>query len=292
MRVLVGLIFILVFIIFLFLTTINYRFLDPAFMVSILRDADTYEKIEVLVKRELQKQFIKEFEEEGVDFAGLPVNQQRAYLTIVDETLSSITDENIQDLIETNIFRLFSFVKKERAELTLYIPLNEWGFPSVVIKNTPFGQYSEETELEALVESQEELQELNKRLSLIQGVVQGIGSVWIVSIFVLVILLVIHFMLSKKPGKILPTSRLLVYTGVAILLLSGGAFYLASESVGKVQKLDEVVKLIAGAVIPQMVAGVVFLWLTTGGILIAIGVVVTAISVIFTKKDQTTQKVT
>jgi predicted DNA repair protein MutK len=62
-------------------------------------------------------------------------------------------------------------------------------------------------------------------------------------------------------------------TGAVTLVLSGGAFLLANKAISEVGDLVEPAKLLINAIIPQLVLGVVELWLVLGGGFLVVGVV-------------------
>jgi hypothetical protein len=274
LRFIVATIFQFTFISFLLLTTVRLQLLDPKFFITTFRQANIYGQIEKEIQPVLKDKLQEELEKEGANLAPLTPSQRKMLEEEFDEAIELITAEKIQDLIETNTSRFLGFLNGHEKELLLYLPIRKWGFSELILSSIPFSNLSEETDIEVLISSEKERQEVKEKLTEIRNVVKQVKDAWIISGAVMTSLLIVHYFLSKSPGKIKPTAWLITVAGVSTAVYSGLLFVLSREIASRISYWNQPPQIIITSIIPHLISGVIELWLSIAAASIITGALV------------------
>jgi hypothetical protein len=189
------------------------------------------------------------------------------------ELTSAVEENEIQDLIETNIYRFFAYMNGETGDIILYFPIHTWGLPDLITSQEPFSVLSEKTSLETLM-GLESARDAREQLSQVREYIKLLRIVWFIPLILSILLLLIHYLLSISPQKIKPTAWVLIISGIYTLLMCGTAYVGSNEFVNRTASYGEPVLLMMGAIIPYLFILIINLWGKIAGGLIFTGVLI------------------
>ena len=230
-RYLVAILFQFVFASFLILVTLRFQILNPDFLLTSFKNADIYKQSVLVFKEYLGGTVETELQAAGLD--ELPIEQQKLLQDEILKITSEIDESEVQDMVETNIIRFFGFINNERGDVLLYFPIHNWGLPSLITSQEPLSMLSENTPFEQVM-SVENAANTKQQLMNIRDYALLLKKVWYVPLFLVILLLVVHFLLSKPPQRIKPTAWLLVISGVYTLLMCGVLYVASNELVKRI----------------------------------------------------------
>lgn len=252
------------FVLFLLLTTVRFQLLNPEFITSKISNTPAYVQLEQEIKNEVKSSVEKEFEKDTLGPADLPFDQRERLKEQIYKVIDSLESKDVQEAVETNITRFYSFLNGESNTIFLYLPVQRWGLPKEVTANTPLSQFSEETDIYTLISSEEEKQKLSSTLQQVQYYVGLSREAWFLSIIIALMLLSIHFLMSRSPGKFKPTSKLMFITGLLTMINSGLMYVSSNQIESKLSTTNELARIITGSIIPLIIQDIARLWLYIG----------------------------
>lgn len=286
-RILVAILFQFSFAALLLLTTIRFQILDPNFLITSFRDAGVYRQSVEIFREYLGDTISVELRDAGLD--KLPIEQQQRLENEILELTSAVEENEVQDLIETNIYRLFAYMNGETGDIILYFPIHNWGLPDLITSQEPFSILSEKTSLETVM-GLEGARDAREQLSEVREYIKLLRIVWFIPLILSILLLLIHYLLSISPQRIKPTAWILIISGIYTLLMCGTAYVGSNEFVNRMASYGEPVLLMMGAIIPYLFILIINLWAKIAGGLIFIGVLILIVQLVVTKRGERKQK--
>jgi len=286
-RYLVAVLFQFSFAAFLLLATVRFLALDPNFLITSFRNADVYRQSVEIFREYLGDTVRSELQAAGFD--KLPIEQQQILEDQITGLTSAIEEKEVQDLAETNIDRFYNYINGEAGDLVLYFPVHNWGLPNLILSQEPFSLLSENTTLETIM-SKEVAANAKMQLSQAREYIESIRIVWFIPLVLSLLLLLIHYLLSKSPQRIKPTAWLLIVGGIYTLLMCGTAYLGSNEFVKKTVSYGEPILLMMGTIVPYLFLTIIYFWAKIAGGLISIGVLILITQLVVTKSQEKKQK--
>jgi len=286
-RYLVVVLFQLSFAALLLLATIRFQIIDPNFLITSFRDAGVYRQSVEIFKEYLGDTVRSELQAAGLD--KLPIEQQQMLENEILQLTSVVEENEVQDLVETNIYRFFAYMNGEVEDLILYFPVHNWGLPDLITSQEPFSILSENTTLETVM-SLEGARDARAQLSQAREYIKLLRIVWFIPLILSILLLLIHYLLSISPQRIKPTAWILIISGIYTLLMCGTAYVGSNEFVNRTASYGEPVLLMMGAIIPYLFILIINLWAKIAGGLIFTGVLILIVQFIVTKRGERKQE--
>ena len=187
-RYIVAMLFQFSFAALLLLITIRFQILNPNFLISSLRGAGAYEQSVALFKEYLGNTVEEELRAAGLD--KLPIEQQQLLENEIMELTSAIEANEVQDLVETNIFRFYSYMNSETGDIILYFPIKTWGLPELITSQEPYSQLTENTTLDSVM-GLESANDVRVQLSQTRDYIKLVRSLWFIPLIFSVLLLAV-----------------------------------------------------------------------------------------------------
>lgn len=221
----VGVIFFVVFFVFLLLAAVKFRILSGQFWKMALSEGQIYQQLEGQVTK-WQDQMKESFRKQAGGQA-LP----REAMNIITPLLSldkQLTAERFQELAETNIDRIFGYLEGRGQNLLLYLPVKEWELPVEKFAPGVFSKLTTQTTLE------DGLPVLGMGQGQVKEVVQVIGQIrsalgYLMPILILILLVTVglaagHYFLGEgSADRIGGTAWLLMISGFMAKFVGVGA---------------------------------------------------------------------
>lgn len=286
LRFVVSILILVSFLIFLLITTIRFQLLNPEFLVRALGKPGVYEHTEKALKLTIKNTLRKQYEEESdIELEELTVGERARIDKEIEKITDIITSERLQDFAENNIVQILSFVNGKKEKLVLYLPFKQWGLPREIKSQEPFVLFSEETDVEKLIDTVlAEPQKTKGQLSTVQDIGEIIKIIWPISAGVIFVLLLIHYLLNTGPKKVKATASLLIKigiltTGLSLLLKAVGDSLAKGSSYWR-----ESAQIFVGAVLPPLISGVVKMWFLISLVLVFSGIAILVVNRVAEKR--------
>lgn len=272
LRFLIGLLFLILFIATLLLSAVKFKLLREEFWDVLLQKSSIYQEVVVQV----QAQVASMRKQLNSELVKLPRAQRKqaeerlSFLAAMEKSSSSLTVDDVQRLIETNVRRLLTFLNTDQKELLLYLPLADYGINPKTF-GPPFSLMSENTDIKvvAVLFGANPEATAKSAVAIQQGAHQLVQA-WAVGMIVLVLLLAAFFALGKNlASKVHKTALLLLVSGLVTFTISSMLPPVISSAMANAANLPSFVAALIPAAVNALFAG----GTTLGGILAVVGVV-------------------
>lgn len=225
MRMGLGAIFCLVFLVFLFVSAIRMRVLSPSFWKIAIEKGRVYEQLQTqVVNWRVQ---IEGSVKKQAGGKALPKEAAKslAPLLAIDKLLTS---ERFQELIETNLDRLLTYFKEKDKPLVLYLPVTEWKLPVQAMGQPMLSKLSAQTPVEDFLPimgmNPEKVKSTMEQLAQTKTYLGYLGIVWWGLLILMLCIGVEHFFLGEGLGKrIKGTAWMMAIAGLFAKLVGVGA---------------------------------------------------------------------
>jgi len=271
----------------LILITIRFQIINPDFLISSLRSSGAYKQSVDLFKDYLSNTVKEELKAAGLN--ELPIEQQKLLEAEIMELTSAVEADKVQDLVEKNIYRFYSYMNGEAVDIILYFPLQTWGLPELITSQEPYSRLSENTPLDSVM-GVESINELYSQLSQAKEYIRLLRTVWFIPLILSALLLIFNYLLSTSPGKIKSSAWLLIVSGIYTLLMCGAAYVGSKEFVDRMATYGEPILLMMGTIVPHLIISIVYLWVKIASAMIVIGAMVLIFELVRTKSKEKKQK--
>jgi hypothetical protein len=286
-RYIVAILFQFSFAALLLLITIRFQILNPDFLISSLRSAGAYEQSVTLFKEYLGNTVKEELKAAGLD--ELPIEQRQLLENEIMELTSAIEADEVQDLVETNIYRFYSYMNSEAGDIVLYFPIQTWGLPELITSQEPYSQLTENTTLDSVM-GIESANDARTQLSQTKEYIKLVRSFWFIPLILSVLLLIFNYLLSTSPGKVKSSAWLLIVSGIYTLLMCGTAYVGSNEFVERMATYGEPILLMMGTIVPHLIISIIYLWMKIAFGMIVAGVAILIFELVRTKSNENKKK--
>ncbi len=251
-RLVVGGIFVGVFLVFLALSAVKFRVSETVFWSGVLEKSGVYEELQSGA---------------GEMMAGLTMDKKA--VKGLDKVL---TAEEIQKIIEINLERFLGFIKGGEKELVLFLPLDKLGLPASLLSRPPFSQLKGEVKVEVLLRASmptEQVETVLEQINQIPGWWRVFGLVWGGLVVLLILLGIGHYAMgSTQMGKMKGTGTLLTVSGLLAVVIALGA----SNGLRIVLSQAVATQPLVAKLIPELVSEFMNLGLMVGVVVAVVGI--------------------
>ena len=269
---------------FLILASLRFQILNSQVLIDSFRSAEVYKQTVELFNTFLEN----EIEKQLGDYSQLTPDKKRVIEKQIKEISSSVTEDRVRQMTETNIKRFIKFLNDEEKEMFLYFPIHNWGLPSIITSQDPISDFSESTSLETLL-GLDRAKNAKSQLLVVKEYISLVRVAWILAALLSIVSLVAHILFSDKPGRLKPTAWLLVVSGIYTLLMCGSLFIGSNEFVKRVANYGDPMLLMISSIIPQILLVIINLWIKIAVGMITIGMLTLLIQLIVTKSNDKKQ---
>src|SRR3989344_6144703 len=118
---------------FLFLFSVYFFFLNQKFYLDAFSKNGFYKKVTDTVKQSAKESINKNFRENDKDYANMSSEERSVFDSQVSSYLSFINEDSVTDLINTNLGNIAGYLHNKSNSLILYLPINTWGLPDEML---------------------------------------------------------------------------------------------------------------------------------------------------------------
>lgn len=273
------------FVFLLLLTTVRFQLLNPQFLISALDKPEVYRQTQRALRMVLKDSLESEFSNQGLDINNLTVGERKILNKQISEITDLITTDKIQDFTEKNIVHVLSYINGQSEKLTLYIPIEKWGFPISPTDEETLTLLNENTDVEKLIETDKKFPVTKQQVRRLHNIQKEIYQAWEMTIIAFLAFLIIRFSLGKKSLKARSLGKLLIMLGGSTLATSAISKIAGENIINNVSRYKHPVQILLGAIATPIVAEIVKLWLFVGAGMIVLGIIIIFVSNKF-KKDK------
>lgn len=263
------LVFILLFIPFLFSTSVKFLFLSPEFWISSFRTNDVYPKLESVLKNTIQQQ----------------VKQGKASAQEARVWTGVLSSGTLQDFIEKNLKLSLDFATGKAKEQKFYIPFDK--LPKGLIPAELSGGLGNEISPEQLSKllgpqaGQSQIQNQNLSKAGANALVS-----WIVSLVVLLGVLLLMYLVTEEGRRLTTPGIGLILSSLATMAVTAfGALWSGGAAKQMLGNTAEPAAQLLGILGPPVIIPMFALWRN-----IALGTLVLGIVLLFVRKPTASLK--
>jgi len=242
-RILIGILFFLLFLVFVILTTAYFELLNASFVLSSFERNHAYEKVPVALANSLPND------------PNLSEEERMGYADIAE----SIPPHVVKLAIETNLVPILDYVHGKSKDVIIVLPAKELKLPGVGedIRLSLVNTNSPETE---------------KRAEIVYGIGNKILLAW-AGVFLLLFGLLFLYGRLLVPKKLLGGSAVLFVSGGVVLIVSlvGKFFFIqmARDLAKGPEPSQALLSILASSLLPDIATT----WLLMGGVAFSLGFV-------------------
>lgn len=235
-RVLLGVVFSINFLVFVFLSSINFQFLNKSYLFYVFDSTNIYAQILDLAQNSLPND------------PKLPLQERVAYTSIAKKFSPQILEKTIKD----NLVNCLDFIWGKTDKINIFLPAKDLGLGRVDIHWSPNS-------------------DIYKSLKGVNGLGRTLIFAWLFALLTLIALFIFVYLLTEK-RRLVGVGSLLTINGVLFILvgsiLEGGMFFVVKTLPISLEPAQALLKLSFSTILPQLV----LLWIVWGFIVVCVGI--------------------